>query len=296
MANSEHPACLLSQISTDHPTEPYCLHVYNKDVVVKKSHPAPANAKRGNREKIFEFSASSRRRLLFVCRNSGNHIKSQFCLTYHDVWPDDGKEVKKHLNHFLTLLRRQFPGVHYLWVFEFQERGAPHIHLFSSLPPTEDNRMMLAHNWSRIVGGTESHLRFHCHKRNMIRWNMRSGKYLTKEYLAKSVQKGVPANFQNVGRFWGCSRNMKPEFQVVAPDDVLEFKKIVRTISKKYERTVASYKGKRVNFRRRVRSFTVPLASTAFFILANHYHWLANNLGELSYQTATGLQSWQLPF
>jgi len=39
---------------------------------------------------------------------------------------------------------------------------------------------------------------------------MKKGGYLCK-YLEKKEQKNVPNNFENVGRFWGCSRNMVPD-------------------------------------------------------------------------------------
>ena len=110
--------------------KPYYVQVFHKDIKVKVPYPQPSTVG-GPRQNIFQFSDSSRRRLLHVCRNSGHHIKSQYCLTYHETWPQDGKEVKAKLNHFITCYKRAFGAdSKYLWVLEFQRRGAPHIHFF----------------------------------------------------------------------------------------------------------------------------------------------------------------------
>lgn len=295
----ENPACLLVHNSTGSEVaqvekKPFYLKVYHKDLQVKV--PFPSASFGALRQDIFQFSDASRRRLLHVCRNSGHHIKSQYCLTYHEFWPSDGKVVKANLNHFITVFKRIFGReAKYLWVLEFQKRGAPHIHFFSDLAPDRELQHIITNIWVLTVLGLQedsSIYRFHNHPANFFAWNMKSGKYLSKEYLEKSIQKGVPEDFQNVGRFWGHSRNMKPEFLMVDPECLPgvkhEIKAAVRQVTKAHERiscTIArncrdmlrqrgKIEGKRKpikkrNLRAKIKSYTVPLLSGAFMTILN---------------------------
>ena len=74
------------------------------------------------------------------------------------------KEVKKHLNAFLMWLRRR--GYVYFWCLEFQQRGAPHFHLFLGKRTGQAAgdivrlRREIALSWYRIVAsGDPRHLR-----------------------------------------------------------------------------------------------------------------------------------------
>jgi hypothetical protein len=162
------------------------------------------------RKEISGFSDKSRRRLRFSACNSFPALSSQFVLTYPADFPTDGAESKIQLNLFLTNFRKKFKGTPYLWVLEFQRRGAPHYHLFTPLPVTEANRLWLASTWVRIAcGGSPAALRFHSNQRNFIPWDMGNGSYVCK-YLEKERQKDVPDGYVNVGRFWGASRGLVP--------------------------------------------------------------------------------------
>jgi hypothetical protein len=162
------------------------------------------------RTNITGFSDNSRRRLRFVAVNAFPALNSQFLLTYHNKFPLDGKESKKHLNAFLVGFRRAFPGAPYLWILEFQGRGAAHYHLFTNVPTTEENRLRLASIWCKIVDSDDVDLlNFHSRPQNFISWDMGTGSYVAK-YLEKERQKDVPENYKNVGRFWGASRGLVP--------------------------------------------------------------------------------------
>lgn len=277
--------------------KPYYLQVFYRDIKVKFLHPQPSTVP-GPRQNIFQFSDSSRRGLLHICRNSGHHIKSQYCLTYHEIWPQDGKEVKAKLNHFITCFKRAFGNdSKYLWILEFQKRGAPHIHFFSDLEPDSEHRRILANIWVVTVLGLSadsSTYKFHNHPSNFFAWSMKSGKYLSKEYLEKAFQKGVPENFHNVGRFWGNSRNMKPDFFIINPDDLpgvrQEIKSAIRIITKAHEklscRAARAYRDayrkrlrivgkrnpiKKRNLRSKLKSYTIPLLSGAFMTILNSH-------------------------
>ncbi|GAH86880.1 unnamed protein product, partial [marine sediment metagenome] len=55
-------------------------------------------------------------------------------LTYPAVFPKNGKVVKKHLNVMLKWLKYRLPAKNYLWFFEWQRRGAPHVHILLEAP------------------------------------------------------------------------------------------------------------------------------------------------------------------
>jgi len=244
----------------------YHLRVFSQDIKVCKgtSFPKPESWVPAVRQPVFEFSKPSRDRLMSYCRNSGYKIASQFCLTYQDTWPLDGKEAKRQLNHFLVALKRFSPcPLDYLWVLEFQERRAPHFHFFSSLETAGQDWQGLpfslpvtAHDLALIwvqqvqrqhAPGSIQSLDFHSHENNFFAWDMQTGGYLAKNYIGKSSQKDVPEEFKNVGRFWGCSRSFIPASYVVDPYEVEDVNlvgaidKFVRTVGKKYENERASY-------------------------------------------------------
>lgn len=173
---------------------------------------------------IQAFSDKSRSRLKHTAVNSGDILKSQFCLTYPgDNWPTDGREFKRHLNLFLTHLRKAYPFLSYLWVAEFQTRGVPHVHAFLDIPPTEKNRFILARIWCRIVNPattfSDSHWRFHTDPKNFIRWTMGTGSYICK-YLDKAAQKAIPPGFISFGRWWGNSRGLVTDPEIITKAEI----------------------------------------------------------------------------
>lgn len=200
----------------------YWLQVYRKDLIIKRPCIQVSEGTTGKRGKIWQFSEGSSRRLKFLCRNSGHHIKSQFCCTFHNSWPLDGKSLKAMIGRLINRIKRKFGrGLHYIWVLEFQEREAPHLHLFLDLPATRQNRWFLADAWLDVSDQMADPVcrRFHRNPKNFFTWEMKSGDYLVKEYIGKIEQKEVPESFRNVGRFWGASRNMTPDFSTLDPRD-----------------------------------------------------------------------------
>jgi len=87
---------------------------------------------------------------------------------------------------------------------EFQGRGAPHYHLIASeAVPKEE----LSERWYKIVGsGDEKHLRAGT-QIGRIQSKGHLYEYLS-GYIKKLDQKTPPVGFENVGRFWGASRNL----------------------------------------------------------------------------------------
>lgn len=214
------------------------------------------------RGEIQSFSQSSKRRLKFTASNAFPALISQFGMTYHHATPD-GRTVKKHLNTFLKSVRETFPGVGYLWILEFQSRGTPHFHLFTTLPHDKATGHTLAAFWNRIAEPTsKQHLRFHRHESNFIPWDMGSGSYLCK-YLDKEHQKQVPHGFTGVGRFWGNSRNLVPEPDTIEMKDIADSTTeyvctyIVRTLCRHHEKSLRRSPWKS-SARKRPTSYTLP--------------------------------------
>lgn len=184
------------------------FEVYKKSVRVVRPVPPMVGTRGGKRSAVDAFSEASKRRLRRLASESGDVLVSQFLLTYQHTDPD-GESCKRHLNTWLTWLRRRVPGVKYLWILEFQKRGVPHFHVFLNI--SKDNPELhkeMALKWHLIsIEEDKAHLAFHENARNWIDWDMGSGSYVCK-YLDKANQKHVPSYFGWVGRFWGASRGL----------------------------------------------------------------------------------------
>jgi len=158
--------------------------------------------RRSKRSKVVKFSKRSAKRLRHTIRNSEDTWKVFITLTYPQEFPCNGKETKTHLNSFLQYLRRK--EIKYTWVLEFQRRGAPHYHIIASdFIPKEK----VSERWFKIVGsGDERHLKAGT-QIEAIKSKAHLYGYLS-NYIKKLDQKTPPAGFENVGRFWGASRNL----------------------------------------------------------------------------------------
>jgi len=186
------------------------------------------------RGEIALLSKRSLNRLALLVRSSGIKWGSLMTLTYGVNYPHNGRVAKKHLNAFLVAARREFGPFEYFWVLEFQERGAVHFHIATTLPePDIFQREAFAHIWARISQegdwpylpvspetGCVYHdlLRYtrsacysvHVHPKSWekVKSDDGMGRYLAK-YANKLKQKEVPVWYRNVGRFWGVSRGVK---------------------------------------------------------------------------------------
>lgn len=189
----------------------------------------PTKVKRG---RITRLSPASRRRLQITARNLQGLTTFVTC-TYPSEFPGDGREVKRHFSLLRKwLVRRGAAGI---WLLEFQERGAPHLHAFITKHVDE---LALQRAWSLIAYGMPSDseidppqlLRTQCER---IRSKTMPGAYAAK-YGAKLQQKDVPEQFRNVGRFWACFGGLRviktildsAEAQVLAP--------VVRALRNRY--------------------------------------------------------------
>ena len=170
------------------------------------------------------LSKKSRKRLAFIATNTRVTMRTMITLTYPGEYSNDGQEVKRNLHTFLVWMGRFFKRPSYLWFLEFQKRGAPHIHIMLDYPLPQDATgrhevfTIVSMQWYAIVGsGDARHLRAGT-RCETIRKRDGASRYALK-YAYKCRQKSVPLAYQNVGRFWGCSRDVPPETPRVIPMD-----------------------------------------------------------------------------
>ena len=178
----------MSLLLVSSPISQTFLELYPKSIRIKRPFTGePPEPPTRSDTTILGFSKKSRSRLRFTAANSGEKIKTQFCMTYADVWPINGRSLKADLNRFLTSVKKSFPNLEYLWIAEFQTRGCPHFHFFSNIDLNPYNHDLLTRKWHKIAGyGQAKHIRVHGHQSNFIEWSMNNGNYLTK-YLDLSL-------------------------------------------------------------------------------------------------------------
>jgi hypothetical protein len=136
-------------------------------------------------------------------------------LTYPGEWASvlpNGRALKRHLQAYRKRFTRYVKrfGVSSwsaLWFLEFQERGAPHVHLLVwGLDGVKRDllRKWSSRAWARIVGHADkSEFQKHLKAGSSIQ-KMRAKHFgYAAKYASKMRQKVVPAEFSDVGRFWG---------------------------------------------------------------------------------------------
>lgn len=190
-------------------------------VIRKGIPPAIVEGRRGN---ITELSFRARSRLYHVALETMIPLTSMITLTYPGQFPTDGESAKKDLKYFLNAYRRRFPDSNYLWILEFQKRGAPHYHILTDVYDIlYRDRVWLATVWSdRMISRDmfdpvrhkqalldaefEKTFKVHFHRKvwEPIREGDGAARYIAK-YALKMEQKEVPEIYSNVGRFWGAS-------------------------------------------------------------------------------------------
>lgn len=185
---------------------------------------------------IVTLSDKSLSRLAFVATNTRVIFKSMMTLTYPFTYPSDGKEVKKDLNKFLVYSQRKWDKYSYLWFLEFQKRGAPHIHILTTeYVVGYRKRSEFAEMWARIASCTADDYRktraVHEHPGawDEIRSEHGAKAYVLK-YALKPWQKEVPKEYQNVGRFWGTSKDVTPKAKRNVPANEASVRALLKSI------------------------------------------------------------------
>jgi hypothetical protein len=177
------------------------------DVVIKRRQEKIERGSITHRGVIRMLSAGARRRMVFSARNVAG-LKNLLTLTYPGEFSQDGRRVKRDLAAIRKWLTRR--GLAGWWFLEFQERGAPHFHVFLT---GECAYREVSEAWYRIVGsGDERHLRAGT-RIERVRCEHAASAYAAKE-SSKMAQKQVPAEYRSVGRFWGLFGGLRPEIEI----------------------------------------------------------------------------------
>ena len=188
---------------------PVAATIYRNGVVLW--YPARPAAGGGVREEVSFFSSRSRRRLAFAVQNCEGSLTHMTTLTYPRHYPPDGRRVKSHLNRILSWMRARHAAtcgtLEYVWWLEFQRRGAPHFHILHNYPAW--TRQELSQRWYDAVGSLDARHLSAGTRMEKLREVDGAARYATK-YATKAEQKAVPTGYENVGRFWGMSRNIRP--------------------------------------------------------------------------------------
>jgi hypothetical protein len=125
--------------------------------------------------------------------------------------------AKRHLDLFQKRVTRYLKrfgitGWGCLWFLEFQTRGAPHFHLlFFGLKGTRNCFPLalfmkwLSSAWAEIVGHSDS-FEYQKHLNAGTKAEIYRSQHFgyALKYASKLEQKSVPAEFSDIGRFWGC--------------------------------------------------------------------------------------------
>jgi hypothetical protein len=164
-----------------------------------------------SRGSIEGLSPSAGARMRTYLRSCSSEYKEMVTLTYPKEFPSDGREVKEHLRRFNQEVRREIKRSYgsdclelhsIFWFLEFQDRGAPHFHLFLTKSPC---RVWVADTWARIVGSNDVNHRKAGTRTEYLRTGRGGSISYACKYAAKQCQKTVPDEYLNVGRMWGIN-------------------------------------------------------------------------------------------
>jgi hypothetical protein len=159
---------------------------------------------------------------------------SMMTLTYHACM-QDGSLAKRHLHRFLTHMKRHAGLSNYLWVMEFQHRGAIHFHLWTDNDMDNDEfPAYVAIVWAHITGQSADFDAL-CHATNTMAIEQPHALvyYATKEVASakKLYQKMLPAGLEGAGRWWGKSQTLRVDGVAISipPGLVSQFQAFIRS-------------------------------------------------------------------
>jgi hypothetical protein len=208
------------------------------------------------RGKITNFSKQSRRRILRLVASLKRQINPIFCtLTYPDIYPEDPREWKKHLDTFFKRLLRKYPKALVIWRLERIERKsgenqgqiAPHFHLLAYGVPYEALRTWVPQAWYQVVGSQDpKHLvaGTRVEQVHSVRGVL--------NYTAKYISKAENLELEGIGRIWGIvGRDQLSEVQGVLevveidPETALRVLRYMRHKASEVYSRQGKFKGRR---------------------------------------------------
>ena len=200
------------------------------------------NSGGGSRGKVTGLSRASRRKLLrrlaSIDQDAFKGRVIYLTLTYPDIWPEDSKVCKKHLECFRKrFTRRNGGGFIGVWRVGIQERGAWHFHLFlfllsSSFESLQELRSFVSRAWYQACGKiSEGHLLAGTNVQEIRAWR-RVG-YVGR-YLARPERFPVGTN---PGRIWGTwNKHLLPvrwETVRLSVEDADRIRRVYRRLARK---------------------------------------------------------------
>lgn len=203
-------------------------------VEIHRSFGNSPNSKPPTRGSVGMFTKRARARLALVATEANIDWKALLTVTYPKEFGRNGEKVKDDLAFVLRVIKQYYIiPPNYLWVLEFQKRGAPHFHIMLDKEPLPSFRAYFAWRWAdfigKVYGDFENVLDVHLHSKTLEKIRQTDGakKYLMK-YALKSNQKEVPKEYMSVGRFWGCNKGVidaipKPVYIRAENVDIKEF-------------------------------------------------------------------------
>ena len=146
----------------------------------------------------------------FYLRESVADYRFMATFTLGSTWTRDGAEFKNRVDRFLE----DFMGLQAssavtskssvgkpsaFWFLEFQDRGAPHIHIYYT---DWVSWKLAATLWCHHMGMPPENVKT-CSRLEAVRGGRAGFVRYACKYAAKKEQKVVPAGYSMVGRFWG---------------------------------------------------------------------------------------------
>ena len=148
---------------------------------------------------------------------------SLLTVTYHRRWPTCGPCLKRHLNALRTAICDRYGAIVYFWFLEYQERGAPHLHILLSFCPIGRYKRLsrgrrswrephewVSAKWQACIGeeyATPEGLRAGCRWEAMEEPESAAG-YMA-AYSKKLSQKQIPPGYLPPGAWWGRSQSLR---------------------------------------------------------------------------------------
>jgi hypothetical protein len=195
-----------------------------------------------------------------------------------------------------------------MWKREFQDRGAPHLHIFGWWPWRINDHSIhawLTRSWFEIVGSTDirharAGTRVDYHQSIKMSDPARVGNYFASYATSKGskeYQNEAPADWTNpngsVGRYWGIVGLERLGAEVlITPDDMAKVQRLLRGVlgaQKRTHRTRYSTKGKGPDGMRR-RKVNRRYRLSSLKGLDRGFTFLTNDGAALAYDIARAIQ------
>jgi len=253
------PDGLVHSLKSDRKAFPVKISSYARMMEVHIPSKKPRTP-RGKRQKINEFSASSRRNMLKTIHKIRHHENGFFAtLTYDGFFNRNPERCKADLAAFRKRLARRFPDAGGLWRMELKRRKSgdsegvlvPHYHVLlfgikpdeiQALPLGEDSeehlaliqrlRLWLSRIWNEIIHGSIKHLKAGTNLRRLE--SMRHAASYVSKYVAKPDEETPNEDeAQFWGRRWGTfgKLDLSVVMTISIPyEDVPAFKRMLRSL------------------------------------------------------------------